>query len=573
MSAWKAAWRSRSWDLGSLGPLGSSKAALDSCRLFGTMNLPAFQTNKFQISLINLRNLLINLFDILYILPNHTKSTQSWTQRYGGPQQSSLCFNLSKFGMVCWLGIGTTNSGIAEYSHLSHLKSLQRRSGEEYVCMHAWQIRCWSHMDQDGIEELLKPNRMWLGIDHLGRPHAFGVRWCQQLSYGGPGDPAFGIHAAKHQTLRIWDASFFVKWSWRKARLHWHSNEEGTQQSWIRASTTSSTESNTDSSSRLTMRLFFWGPALVIEKISHHLGIYHQNWWYMIFYHMRGFLKWSNFEWFGGIPILGNLHILGYNRNSSKAAKGAQVWIEFGVLHSFYPFHQDAWINLTWNNTPENNKIIMVFHFSKDMNAKVPVQCIIFGIDGIMGLEIGDMSGFKYAWAWMFQDVQVQVQARHYHLKSNANQKLITICPDQNEQVIEQWQPHGLQNQTALALPQAHLSQRGAGSHFVKPRCEVVQNQAIWFGELRMWNERTTESTYNVKIMLISNCKAESKDIQRLHVQLKEHWTITLWWATGNKMTRNLAVTYKLCSIAALQHIAAFMISNSAAFEEPKCLQ
>ena len=151
---------------------------------------------------------------------------------------------------------------------------------------------------------------------------------------------------------------------------------------------------------------------------------------------MRGFLKWSNFEWFGGIPILGNLHILGYNRNSSKAAKGAQVWIEFGVLHSFYPFHQDAWINLTWNNTPENNKIIMVFHFSKDMNAKVPVQCIIFGIDGIMGLEIGDMSGFKYAWAWMFQDVQVQVQARHYHLKSNANQKLITICPDQNEQVM-----------------------------------------------------------------------------------------------------------------------------------------
>jgi hypothetical protein len=38
-------------------------------------------------------------------------------------------------------------------------------------------------------------------------------------------------------------------------------------------------------------------------------------------------------------------------------------------------------------------------------------------------------------------------------------------------------------------------------------------------------------------------------------------------------MTRNLAVAYKLCSIAALQHIAAFMISNSAAFEEPKCLQ
>ena len=210
-------------------------------------------------------------------------------------------------------------------------QSLQRRSGAEYVCMHAWQIRCWSHMDQDGMEELLKPNGMWLGIDHLGSPHACGVRWCQQLRYGGPGDPAFGIHAAKHQTLRIWAASFFVKWSWGKARLHWHSNEEGTHQSWIRASTTSSTESNTDSSSRLTMRLFFGGPALVIEKISHHLGIYHQNWWYMIFYHMRGFLKWPNFEWFGGIPILGNLHIVGYNRNSSKAAMGAQVWIEFGV--------------------------------------------------------------------------------------------------------------------------------------------------------------------------------------------------------------------------------------------------
>ena len=86
------------------------------------------------------------------------------------------------------------------------------------IWMHIWQYVscvCLANTVMIRYGPGLKPNRMWLGIDMH-----WSSRSRKPVRNFGRKDPAFNIHA-KDQTLRIWDASFFVKWSSRKARLHW----------------------------------------------------------------------------------------------------------------------------------------------------------------------------------------------------------------------------------------------------------------------------------------------------------------------------------------------------------------
>ena len=154
-----------------------------------------------------------------------------------------------------------------------------------------------------------------------------------------------------------------------------------------------------------------------------------------------------------------------------------------------------------------------------------------------MCLKMRDMSGFKYAWAWMFQDIQVQVWqpfwtirlSNHYHLKSNANQKSIEIDCDlpgnQNEQVVA-----GYWAMTATWSVKPNSPGSAPSTPLLERRRIPFCETTLWSGSkpsyLICWAKNLKWMQHRITVDLTAKQNQQFPEA----VQLKEHWTIILWW-------------------------------------------